>query len=149
MIEGIDIRRASWRDGDDEAIHKCASDELNVGGVFGNFPSVVEINDSLRDDALWFVATYHGQVVGFIHAACDVDRGTSANTACIVYARVIEPHQNTGVGSLLVDLALVTLRAQGIDYVYAWAHPTSGAVEFMEKQGFTRGKTCVWMDRKL
>jgi GNAT superfamily N-acetyltransferase len=148
-MEGIDIRRASWRDGDDEAIHKCASDELSVGGVFGNFPSVVEINDSLRDDQLWLVATYHGSVIGFIHAAGDADRGVSANTACIVYACVIEPHQNTGVGSALLDAAITELRGGGIDYVYAWAHPTSGAVEFMEKQGFTRGKTCVWMDRKL
>jgi GNAT superfamily N-acetyltransferase len=151
VTEVVEIRKASWRDGDADRIHACASEELNVGGVSGDFPSAVEIDDALRDDQLWLIATYYGhsRVVGFIHAASDVDRGVSANSACIVYARVIEPHQNTGVGSALLQAALAALKEIGIDYVYAWAHPTSGAVEFMEKHGFSRGKSCVWMDRKL
>jgi GNAT superfamily N-acetyltransferase len=149
VTDEIEIRKASWRGNDVFRIHGCASEELNVGGVSGDFPSAVEIDDSLRDDQLWLIADYHGQIVGFIHAASDADRGVSANSACIVYARVIETHQNTGVGSALLQAALAALREIGIDYVYAWAHPTSGAVEFMEKHGFSRGKSCVWMDKRL
>lgn len=148
-MEGIHIRRASWRDGDAEKIHALAGDELNVGGVGGDFPSAVLIDDALRDDQLWFVATYYGLVAGFIHAASDADRGVSANTACIVYACVAMSYQHVGLGTGLLNAVLAELRATGIDYVYAWAHPTSGAVEFMEKNGFTRGKSCVWMDKQL
>jgi len=148
-MQGVMISRASWRERDAEGIHACMSEELSVGGVSGGFPSIVEIDDALRDDQLWMVATHNDRIVGFTHAATDPDRGASANTARIVYARVIELHQSAGVGSALLGRTLTVLHDQGVDYVYAWAHPTSGAIEFMEKNGFTRGKTCVWMDRRL
>lgn len=90
-----------------------------------------------------------GNVVGFCCGRRnDTDR-TSAASACLVYLYVEPRYRHAGVAKKLTERLLFKLNVMGVKYVYAWANPTSGVVEFFEKQGFEKGKTCIWMDVDL
>lgn len=147
---GVTIRSAEEEDVSAIVALAAMTPELTVGGVAGSFPDQITLIDSLDNDDCWIVAVRDTKIIGFVHASeRDGDRGTAANHACVVYAAVQQGERAHGIGAALMAAAMEFLSGAGIDYVYTWAHPTSGAVEFMEKNGFTRGKTCVWMDKKL
>lgn len=93
-------------------------------------------------------------LVGFIYAHVDdTDAPIAApgeRFACFVYLAVEPDSRHLGVATMLYDEAVRRLkRDHGVTHAYAWAHPSSGVVNFMQRQGFAVGKTCVWMDKKL
>lgn len=93
-------------------------------------------------------------LIGFIYAHVDDTDAPIATEgerfACFVYLAVEAVQRHLGVATALYDEAVKRLkRDHGVTHVYAWAHPSSGVIKFMQRQGFAAGKTCVWMDKKL
>jgi N-acetylglutamate synthase-like GNAT family acetyltransferase len=87
---------------------------------------------------------------GFAYARVgDLDRAGGIDQACFVYLAVRKEDRHRGIGDKLCRRVLGEMIRRGVQHVYTWAHPTSGVIEFMERQGFTKGHTCVWMDRRL
>jgi len=138
-------------DCDASVIHALGSNapELNVGGIGGGFPSLDELERDLFDSD-WLVAEdERGHVWGFCCARAGDLEKPGQRSACIVYLFVEPRHRHKGLAKMLWDEMAVSLGAAGVTHVYALANPASGVVEFFEKQGFTRGKPCVWMDCDL
>lgn len=91
-----------------------------------------------------------GRVWGFCCARTgDADRAGGQRSACIVYLFIHGSYRHRGLGKKLIDAMFFQLQCAGVTHVYAWANPTSGVVEFFERERFTKGKSCVWMDIDL
>ncbi len=90
-------------------------------------------------------------LVGFSYALVgDLDRGTSGrDTACLVYLAVRPNWREQGIARRLYEEVCTRLKGRGVSYVYAWACPSSGVVDLLEKQGWKSGRTCTWMDRQI
>lgn len=129
--------------------------QLNVGGETGGFLSNDQIEDSILSQDVWVVLLHEKEVgadvsiVGLCYAKIgDTDSGIDGG-ACIVYLGLAAEHRGKGHGSALLIQTIERLKSLGVQSVYGWANSTSGAVDFMEQHGFARGKTCVWVDKKL
>lgn len=112
------------------------------------FMTLEEITLSLTDPKfVWMIAEDHeGGLLGACLASmADPDRAG----ACIVYLGVLPGVRRQGVATKLLSATLTELRGLGQNYIYTWAHPTSGVVELMETAGFVKGHTCVWMDSTI
>jgi len=91
-----------------------------------------------------------GSLVGFSYAnAADMDRPAVISHACLVYIAVSSKFRKAGIGNDLYQRLMAELKSRGITYVYAWANPNSGVIEFMESKGWAKGHACVWMDTSL
>lgn len=146
---GFRVREAT--EDDATVIHALGANvpELNVGGMSGAFPDLADLEDDISDSEWVVVENKRGNVVGFCCGRRnDTDR-TSSASACLVYLFIEPSYRYDGLAKKLTDYLLFKLAVMGVKYVYAWANPTSGVVEFFEKQGFEKGKTCVWMDCDL
>jgi ribosomal protein S18 acetylase RimI-like enzyme len=126
--------------------------ELNVGGIAGHFPDGATLLDSIehRDNDVWLLAVDDdGTGVGFVCAKIDDVDVLAVASACVVYVAVDDVDRRTGIGRELWRELNKILRERGVQYVYAWAHPSNGAVKFFESIGFSEGSPCVFMDRRL
>ncbi len=96
-----------------------------------------------------FFLAEDNKIIGFIYADTeDVDRAYK-DVVCIVYIAVDKKYRNKGVGSKLYNVCVKELKKRKEKYVYAWANPKSGIVDFFKKNGFVKGNYEIWMDRKL
>lgn len=137
----------------------------DVPGIvdFGNSIPELKVNAEIdfmtRDEVLsavtnprgvFLVAVSDGSIVGFSYANTqDLDRVLVAGHACLVYLAVHPSRRAAGLGNELYQRMLDELKSRGVSYVYSWANPTSGIVEFMQRRGWSKGHPCVWMDIKL
>lgn len=97
-----------------------------------------------------FLAELDGSLVGFIFALVgDFDRLPNATQACLVYLAVAPECRRQGIAQKLYDQLREELKERGVSYVYAWACPTSGVVDFMKRQGWNPGRTCLWLDKRI
>lgn len=136
---------------DVSAIHALGSraEELEVGGVEGGFPSLDDLETAIDEDE-WVVADNgNGGIVGFCCARRGDSDGRRSNSACLIYILVAARYRRRGLAKALLDYLTFKLGVMGVEHVYTWANPDSGAVEAFEKHGFSKGKTCVWMDCDL
>lgn len=138
---------------DVSSIHALGSNapELNVGGASGGFPSLEQIEDDIFESHWLVLENDRGHVWGFCCARQDDTdrRGGEGRSACVVYLFVEQRWRRLWLAKKLWDAMRVSLGAAGVIRVYTWAHPTSGVIEFFQKQGFAAGKPCVWMDCDL
>ncbi len=90
-------------------------------------------------------------IVGFLYAdTTDKDRPLKHKYACLVYLAVIPAYRNKGIATALYRECEERLRKRGITHMYGWANRESKEIQgFLRRQGFTAGKACVWMDKKL
>lgn len=96
------------------------------------------------------LATLRDRIVGFCYAnVADSDRPGAGEKACLVYLAVAPEMRGHGIAARLYGMTLEGLRELGVNYVYAWAHPTSGIIGFLERREFAKGHPYVWMDKKL
>lgn len=136
-----------------------ASDIVDFGNSIPELKVSAEADFMTRDEVMsavtnprgiFLLAIADGSVVGFSYANTqDLDRVLVAGHACLVYLAVHPGRRTAGLGSLLYRRTLEELKSRGVSYVYAWANPTSGIIEFMQRRGWTKGQPCVWMDIKL
>lgn len=89
----------------------------------------------------------NGKIQGFcLGQTGDPDHCTDPSQACLVYIAVSKEWRRSSLATNLYRAVVAELKKRGVTYVYAWACPTSGAVDFFAKQGMVPGRTCVWMD---
>lgn len=146
------MRVREAEDADIAVIHSLGANapELNVGGMRGAFPTLDELETSINVEDIWLVLeSDRGHVLGFCCARPGDSDGRGHRSACLVYLFVEALHRRKGFARMLWDGLLISLGAGGVDHVYTWANPTSGVVEFFERQGFSKGKPCIWMDVDL
>ncbi len=99
---------------------------------------------------IFLLAMCEEAIIGFSYANTkDPDRPPVMNHACLVYLAVRPDSRASGLGNELYERTLVELKARGINYLYAWANPTSGVIEFMQRRGWAKGHEYVWMDITL
>ena len=122
--------------------------ELKVSSQV-DFMTPKELESSITTpDGIFLLAKCDYLTVGFIFALInDLDKLPNDSQACIIYLVVVPKFRRQGVAQKLYDQLQKELTARGIVYTYVWACPTSGVVNFMERQGYKSGRTCVWMDK--
>ncbi len=124
--------------------------ELKVSAE-ADFMSLAEVEQTLSNpDAVFLISERDGAITGIAYAnIADADRCMAQTQACFVYLAVGAEYRRTMMAARLHRRLMDTLIDRGVGYVYAWAHPTSGVIEFLDRRGFSRGKECVWMDVEL
>ena len=141
------IRQAGVADAD--AIYQlgCRIPELQVS-TKAPFMGVDELRAALASERdVFLVDNCEGEITGFVYAAIgDLDRGGDRAQACLVYLAISTSWRRRGVASVLWSHCSSLLVASGVRHVYAWAHPTSGVIDLLQRNGFIRGHECVWMD---
>lgn len=144
------VREADCEDA--TAIHAlgCKVPELAVGGVDGGFPSRDDLEDIMFDGNWWALEDDAGIIWGFCCVQInDSDVKAAGGSACLVYLYIEERQRRHGYARMLWEAVRSWCSSNGIDHLYTWANPNSGVVEFFERQGFSKGKPCVWMDIDL
>ncbi len=124
--------------------------ELKVNADTGFMTREEVLSAVTNPRGIFLVAVSEGSIVGFCYANTqDLDRVLVAGHACLVYLAVHPSRRTAGLGNELYQRMLDELKSRGVTYVYAWANPTSGIIEFMQRRGWTKGHPCVWMDITL
>jgi len=99
---------------------------------------------------VFLLAEAQGSLLGFCYANTkDIDRPPMETHACLVFLAVRQDARGSGLGHELCQRIVDELKARGVTYVYAWANPNSGVVQFMQRHGWAKGHPCVWMDINL
>jgi len=147
----LTIHRATAKDA--ESIHSfgITIPEIKVSSQV-EFMSEDELRVTLENPcAVVFLACdKEGEIQGFcLGQTGDPDHCDDPTQACLVYIAVAEKWRGSSLAVRLYRGVVDELKKQGVTYLYAWACPTSGAVQFFTKQGMVPGKTCVWMDTKI
>ena len=97
-----------------------------------------------RNPGTSFVAETDGKIVGVILCGHDGRRGI------IQHACVSPDHRRSGIGAKLVDLALDSLKAEGINKVLLVAFKKNeGGNRFWESMGFTLREDLNYRNRAL
>ena len=97
-----------------------------------------------RNPTTSFVAEEGGRLLGVILAGHDGRRGY------IYHMSVAEDQRRKGLGSRLVESALVALKAEGINKVALLVfHRNEAGNAFWEKQGFTLREDVAYRNRAL
>lgn len=124
--------------------------ELKVNAEIDFMTQNEVLSAVMNPRGIFLVAVSEGSIVGFSYANTqDLDRVLVAGYACLVYLAVRNDRRTAGLGNALYQRTLDELKSRGVSYVYAWANPTSGIIEFMQRRGWSKGKPCVWMDISL
>jgi ribosomal protein S18 acetylase RimI-like enzyme len=149
--EPLSLRQAIPEDAKELHTFGLTIPEINVSsGV--EFMFEHELRNTLASPAaVTFLALdKEGHIQGFCMGQTgDLDSCVSQNQACIVYIAVAKQWRRSTLASMLYHNVTSELKRRGVTYLYAWACPTSGAVDFFAKQGMVPGRTCVWMDMSL
>lgn len=113
------------------------------------FMTIEELMTAIEEpNGALFLAKCDHSIVGFIFATIgDLDRVSNETQACLVYLAVSSEFRRQGIAQKLYDRLQKELIKRGITYTYIWACPTSGITDFMKRQGYKSGRTCVWMDK--
>ncbi len=146
----VKIRRAEAADALNLHRFGLTIPELKVSSQV-EFMTLEEVQESLSQaGGMWFLAELEGSLVGFIFALVgDLDRLPNAAQACLVYLAVAPECRRQGIAQRLYDRIQDEFQERGVSYVYAWACPTSGVIDFMRRQGWNPGRTCLWLDKQV
>jgi GNAT superfamily N-acetyltransferase len=146
----LEIRRAEAADALDLHQFGLTIPELKVSSQV-EFMTLEEMREAVsQTGGMLFLAELDGSLVGFIFALVgDLDRLPNATQACLVYLAVAPECRRQGIAQGLYDHLREEFKERGIVYVYAWACPTSGVVDFMRRQGWNPGRSCLWLDKQL
>ena len=144
-------------------IRKAVSDDAMAILEFGN--AIPELKVSAEADfmtraevlaavnnprGIFLLAESEGVLLGLGYAnAKDIDRPPLETHACLVYLAVSPNMRGSGLGHELYQRLIDDLKTLGVTYLYAWANPTSGVIQFMERRSWAKGHPCVWMDISL
>lgn len=144
-------------------IRKAVSNDATAILEFGN--AIPELKVSAEADfmtlskvlaainnprGIFLLAESEGVLIGLGYAnAKDIDRPPLETHACLVYLAVSPNLRGSGLGRELYRRLIDELKNLGVTYLYAWANPTSGIIQFMERRGWAKGHPCVWMDITL
>lgn len=150
MDPSITIRRATEEDAKDLHTFGLTMPELQVSSQV-EFMYENELRNCIANPgAVTFLAKEGDEVVGFcLGTTGDPDHCADASQACIVYLAVSEKWRRKALATTLFQWVMDGLKANGVSYLYVWACPTSGMVDFCAKQGMIKGRTCVWMDMSI
>jgi ribosomal protein S18 acetylase RimI-like enzyme len=146
----LEIRRAEAADALDLHRFGLTIPELKVSSQI-EFMTLEEMQEAVsQTGGMLFLAELDGSLVGFIFALVgDFDRLPNATQACLVYLAVAPECRRQGIAQKLYDQLREELKERGVSYVYAWACPTSGVIDFMKRQGWNPGRTCLWLDKQI
>jgi ribosomal protein S18 acetylase RimI-like enzyme len=146
----LEIRRAEAADALDLHRFGLTIPELKVSSQV-EFMTLEETQEAVsQTGGMLFLAELDGSLVGFIFALVgDLDRLPNATQTCLVYLAVAPECRRQGIAQKLYDQLREELKERGVSYVYAWACPTSGVVDFMKRQGWNPGRTCLWLDQRI
>lgn len=144
------IRQAIQDDIDDLYAFGLTIPEINISSQV-EFMSKEELRNTLSNsDAVTFLASKNDKIIGFCLAQIgEPDHYVDPSFACLMYIAIANEWKRIGLATLLYKNVFNELKRKGITYIYAWACPTSGAIDFLIKQGMISGRTCVWMDMKI
>lgn len=150
MTLTLEIRRAEAADALDLHRFGLTIPELKVSSQI-EFMTLEEMQEAVsQTGGMLFLAELDGSLVGFIFALVgDFDRLPNATQACLVYLAVAPECRRQGIAQKLYDQLREELKERGVSYVYAWACPTSGVIDFMKRQGWNPGRTCLWLDKQI
>lgn len=145
----MEIRKAGVKDLDRLYKFGLNTPELKVNPK-EKFMSKGEFLASIKNkNGVFLLAENKGEVCGFIYSDTeDVDR-EERSVACLVYIAVSKNVRGKHIGSKLYSNCIKELKKRKVKYVYAWANPKSGVVEFFKKKGFEKGNYEIWMDKKI
>ncbi len=153
-MKGVVVRKA--KTSDEDALYAFARSfpELRVSATH-EFMDRGEFGEAIQNpDGVFLCAIREETPVGFIYAnANDVEKkGTRKKKwACLVYVAVEKEYRGQGIATRLYTECIKHLKSRGVTHCYGWANnEDDGAVRsFMEKHGFAKGHTYVWMDKEL
>lgn len=103
-------------------------------------------------NSVFLVSEQEGVITGFIYASLiDHDKPLEKQSACLIYITVLPAFRKQGIAQQLYQACETNLKERGVSGIYSWANIESdGAiVEFLEKEGFAKGHTYVWMDKEI
>jgi N-acetylglutamate synthase-like GNAT family acetyltransferase len=149
--EPLSLRQATPEDAKELHTFGLTIPEINVSSEV-EFMFEHELRDTLASPAaVTFLALdKDGRIQGFCMGQTgDLDNCVNQSQACIVYIAVAKQWRRSTLATMLYRKVTGELKKRGVTYLYAWACPTSGAVDFFAKQGMAPGRSCVWMDVKL
>jgi len=95
-----------------------------------------------KRDVLILVAEKENEIIGFFI----VNINLSLKKAELENMYVIEEYKHKGIGQALLQKALEEVTQMGVENVCAMA---SDAVDFLQRNGFTKGNQFHWMDLAL
>ncbi|MDE1850656.1 MAG: GNAT family N-acetyltransferase [Candidatus Micrarchaeota archaeon] len=92
---------------------------------------------------LFIVGIDSDKIIGFSYCAIE-----GPDYACLVYNIVLPKYRGMGIGGLFIKRREEWLRKKRIWSVYALATNPKVA-KILEHMGYRRGKTLVWMEKRL
>lgn len=112
-----------------------------------------EFKYALTDPSCVFLlAEIENRPIGFIYAnMIDYHKPLLVQDACLVYLTIIPEFRRAGLAKQLYDTCVDYLKKKGATGIYGWANTESdGAIiNFLEREGFDKGHTYTWMDKKF
>lgn len=102
--------------------------------------------------SVFLVAEENDNIIGFIYASdLDHDKHLEKRSACLIYITVIPEFRGKGIAKTLYQRCELILKERGISGIYSWANNEGDGsiIEFLEKEGFFKGHTYVWMDKEI
>ncbi len=151
-IKKINIREAKETDFEELYALGKNTPEFRVSAT-EEFMHPEEFRWSLTDaSGVFLVAEVGEELVGFIFANSeDLGRPYPEKYSCLVYLVVVPEFQKQGIAKMLYDECVKRLKTKGITHMYGLASAESNGaiIAFMKNQGFAKGHTYTWMDKKL
>jgi ribosomal protein S18 acetylase RimI-like enzyme len=127
-----------------EEIYKVGKSisELKVSDEI--FMSKKDLDFCIRNkDGFFLVAKEFGKVIGFSYGVKE-----APTYASMMYTAVIPAYRRRGLGKTLLRKCMKEMKRRGVSSVYGLV-TNNKAVAFLKKLGYKRGKTLIWMSRKL
>lgn len=144
-------------------IRKAGAKDFKTLYKFGLAINELKVSDKepfmTPEEFKWHMGNPHGvflvaeegrKLVGFAYANMrDSDR-SEPGTACLVYLAVDRNHRREGIGRKLYSKVEKKLMQRGVNYIYALASENDKPViGFNTSQGLKRGRSFVWMSKRL
>jgi GNAT superfamily N-acetyltransferase len=147
-LSSIIIKKAEFTDANQLYQFGLSIPELKVSSQ-SEFMTFEELKIAIEEpNGILFLAKCEDSIIGFIFALIgDLDRIANRAQACLVYLAILPEFRRQGIAQKLYDKLQEELIIRDVTYTYVWACPTSGIVNFMKRQGYKPGRTCIWMDK--
>jgi ribosomal protein S18 acetylase RimI-like enzyme len=128
--------------------------ELRVSAT-EDFMDADEFKGFITDkNCVFLVAEEKVNIIGFILAHTEwvnlLVKSSKNKYAALNFIAVTPEFRQSGIATKLYSECVTKLKEKGATHMYGWANVKGeGIIEFMKKQGFTKGHEYIWMDKKL